>query len=425
MSSSLSLSVEDRITRSQVRVLKKFPFFGMLLLKLEVVENEEIGTFATDGRKLIYAPSFVNKLTEEELNWVIVHETMHPALGHIWRRKNRFPDLWNVACDYEIHSFMHQYMKETGEIGFMSMPKGGLYDTKYDNLSVDKIYEMLLDDYEKDRAKMQGLIDRLLDNHGSWEDGDGGDGDGNGDNGDSDSDGNGNDGNNSENTLNNRKDYLQKEWEGALVQAAQIASGKMAGKLPGCMARIVKKITRPQKDWRELLAECIIPVPDDYGFTPPDRRMQDFDFFMPDFTETTDTLGKVIFWIDTSGSMRENEITAVYNEIRGCIEQFGNIDGYVGCFDCSVHNFKKVDEVQHIMDYVPEGGGGTDFHVALQYIKDRDELQDGLQTVIILSDGEASYNNLPELDCPLIWILTNENIEPPVGTTAYIDPTKC
>ena len=413
--SSLELSVEDRIIRSQVRVLKVFPFFGTLLLKLQVEADDKIKTLATDGRKLIYAPSYVETLTEEELNWAIVHETLHPALGHIWRKKDRYHDLWNIACDYEIHSFMHEYIRDTGHTGFMSMNSEWLYDPKYDGLSADKIYELLLDDYEKDRQQMQQLIDKLLDNHDCW----GNSNNGGNDSGDSSSDEDG-----SAEYGVGGDSFLEKEWQGAVVQAAQIASGKMAGKVPACMERIVKKITKPQKDWRELLAEAIVPIPDDYGFTPPDRRMQDFDFFMPDFTETTDILGKVIFMIDTSASMQEPELVGVYSEVKGCIEQFGNIDGYVGCFDCAVHNFKKVNEVEDIMKYVPKGGGGTDFHVALNYIKDRDELTEGLQAVIILSDGEASYDNLPQLDCPLIWILTNDRIEPPVGVTAYIDVNK-
>lgn len=421
-----NLSAEDRIIRSQVKVLKQFPFFGALLLKLQLKEDNEIGTLGTNGIDLVYSPEYVDTLDEQELNWVIIHETLHPALGHIWRKQDRYHDLWNVACDYEIHSFMQSYLDETGCYDFMKRRPEWLYNKKYDGMSADEIYEELLDDYEKNRSLLQQALQDVLDNHDMWNDSNGsGDGNGNG-NEDGEEEGNGNSGGNGSsdsngNGVSKSDNTLKREWEGAVVQAAQLEKSRGCGKVPSCMERIVKNITEPQKDWRELLAEAIVPIPDDYGFTPPDRRMSDSIFFMPDICETTDTLGKVVFMIDTSGSMGMSDIELVYSEVVGCVNQFNNVEGYIGCFDASIHNVRNISEVEDLKDYVCIGGGGTDFHEVLEYINNHAEMSEGLQAVVILTDGYASFNNLPSLDCELIWIITQKDVVPPVGKVAYLD----
>lgn len=57
----------------------------------------------------------------------------------------------------------------------------------------------------------------------------------------------------------------------------------------------------------------------DYSF-PPDRRFSDFDFFLPDFNERDFATKEILLWADTSGSVNQDALEAVYAEIRGVIE---------------------------------------------------------------------------------------------------------
>ena len=55
---------------------------------------------ATDGRRIVYNPAFVEKLSPAELEGVLAHEIMHCALAHHCRRGERDTQLWNQATDY-------------------------------------------------------------------------------------------------------------------------------------------------------------------------------------------------------------------------------------------------------------------------------------------------------------------------------------
>ena len=89
---------------------------------------------------------------------------------------------------------------------------------------------------------------------------------------------------------------------------------------------------------------------------------------LPDFNERDFVAKEILFWADTSGSVNQDALEAVYAEIRGVIEQFnGKIKGKLGFFDTDVTtpiSFENINELEKI---IPYGGGGTDFTVATVY----------------------------------------------------------
>lgn len=91
---------------------------------------------------------------------------------------------------------------------------------------------------------------------------------------------------------------------------------------------------------------------------------------MPDFNERDFVTKEILFWADTSASVNQDALEAVYAEIRGAIEQFnGKIKGKLGFFDTDVTPpilFENINELEKI---IPYGGGGTDFTVVFHYIK--------------------------------------------------------
>ena len=153
---------------------------------------------------------------------------------------------------------------------------------------------------------------------------------------------------------------------------------------------------------------------------PPDRRLQDQEFFLPDFNEKEDYVQDILFMIDTSGSMSEETVTACFSEIRGAIDQFnGRLAGYLGYFDAAVVppvEFSSVDELQVIK---PVGGGGTSFACVFDYI--RDEMQDRRPAaIVILTDGEAPFPEESASDgIPVLWVVTTDK-EIPWGKVTRI-----
>lgn len=429
------LTAEEKIIKSRIAMLRSYPFFGILALRLNIEEAESVDTIGVDGKKLYYNSEFVLSLDERELNWAMVHEIMHCALGHIWRRGDRIPLVWNYATDYAIHNFMVEYVNEENNHNFLKMPEYGLYDEKYKDMSADKIYSILIDDFkssismgngsggsgsgsggsEGDSAGnggLEGISGKPLDNHASWENASKG--------GDESDGGGGNDGGNDGSGDSGGSYGGEEEWQVAVISAANQSSGM----LKGCLARAVNLITKAQKDWRELISESIMPRMSDYGFVPPDRRYTG-GLIMPDFNIPEDNL-KIIFWIDASGSMSDADLIACYSEVVGCVNQFSNVEGYIGCFDSIVTTLTPIEEVIDILEYADTskkivcGGGGTSFHAPLKYTVDNIDLND-IGTVVILTDGYAEFSGLPNLDAiSLVWIMTT-HVKPPVGRYARIE----
>jgi predicted metal-dependent peptidase len=102
----------------------------------------------TDMEKLYVNEAWVETLNDDEVLGVLAHETMHIALAHGIRLMGRDHTIWNFACDFAINLVL----QETG----FTLPKGGLLDDKYKEMSADQIYELLMKQVDKMRKKMGG-----------------------------------------------------------------------------------------------------------------------------------------------------------------------------------------------------------------------------------------------------------------------------
>lgn len=396
-------SANDKVVRSRIQLLMKFPFYGTLALSLEVIEDYSVGTAATDGKKFYYNPDFINKLNEAEVNWITAHEVMHAALGHIWRRGSRQHEKFNIAADYAIHSILHE--SATSEF---KMPPGCLYDAKFDNKSAEEIYDMLPDPPSVDM---------------------GGSGSGSGDSGDGNSSG----GNGYPQTIDDHSKWReqeiqengqqkQKEWLEKMVSAAEVSEAKTQGNLPGMIKRMIGQIKKPQKNWRQLLAEFVQFEIFDYGFLPPDKRFYGFsDILMPDFNEETEKIQDMVFVIDTSGSIGDKEMVMFFSELIGMMQQFNNsVKGHILYTDSRVAAVYDFEDVDDILKAKPAGGGGTDMEEAIRFTMDKVEKDEwDVAGTVILTDG-YTYFTMKDDDVPfkLLWLITNEDIDPPYGQVA-------
>ena len=120
--------------KARSRLILDNPFFGTLCLRQKPVEWDQ-PTGAVDGKHLYFNVKWFEKLTEMERVGFLAHEVMHLVLMHHTRRQERNPHRWNVAADYAINNHL------VAE-GFI-LPKGGLLDDQYLDMSTEAIYNML------------------------------------------------------------------------------------------------------------------------------------------------------------------------------------------------------------------------------------------------------------------------------------------
>ena len=400
--------LQRKILVAQNKLLhKEFCFFGTLALWFKYRIDETVPTAGTNGKEIIFNPKFLEELSMGELKWVMAHEIMHVANGHIRRQGTRDQKLFNIAADYAIHSILKEF-----EADSFKMRKDFLYDKKYDGKCAEAIYNELYKEQDsgKDMSDKQ-----TMDDHSQWGKADKGDGDskdGEGDPQDGDSSGVG-------------EDVSPEEWKQRMENAAKLAKGKMEGKIPTFLQDMLAKLQPPKKDWRQLLAEFIQPDITDYSFSPPDKRYSDYECLLPDFSETEETVKNIVFFIDISGSMSEDDIRDVYSEVVGAVNQFSTMNGYLGYFDTQVHNFSKFDDIEDILKNKPHSGGGTEFQVCFEYLNNTDKVEmDDVVGIIVLTDGECGYGKSEKLSkgIPVLWVYTDDRIAPaPFGSSTYLN----
>ena len=102
------MNPSEKILKAKIKLQKKSPFFAYLVMNLKIVEKKEVGSMGVDNKgNCYYNPSFVEGLTNEEVEGVLCHEVMHIVLEHLVRGQNEeYPVLLNVAMDMCINDLL-------------------------------------------------------------------------------------------------------------------------------------------------------------------------------------------------------------------------------------------------------------------------------------------------------------------------------
>jgi predicted metal-dependent peptidase len=389
-------SAREKLTTARIGLLLKAPFFGQLATRMTLTNADEwCGTAATDGRKFYYNSEFVDKMPLKQLEFLVGHEILHAVYDHMGRRGDRMPRLSNIAADYCVNQDLVEQ-----RIGEKISVVPILFDNKFRGWSYEEVYDYLYEN--SDKIDISQLEKMLLDDHLD-EDGDG--------------DGDGKDGSGKPKLSKEEAQQIRDEIKGAVISAAQAAG---AGNLPMGVKRLLKDITAPVIGWKELLQQQITAViKNDYTWARPSRRGWHLDAVMPGLKpgEMID----ICIAMDQSGSISEEDSKAFLGEIRGIMEAFDEYKITLWCFDTEVYNVKTYtsDNIEDIENYEPMGGGGTDFEVNWEFMK-----QENIEPkkFIMFTDGMPCSEWGDEQYCETVWIIKgNPGCEPPWGIWAHYE----
>lgn len=120
------------------RLLVKYPFFGSVVANSNFIAEPAVGTAGTDGQTIYYNPNFIESITDEEQTFIFAHEICHIAFDHIFRSKGKDKDLWNIATDSVINSFL----KQDG----LPIVEGGIDIPEAINYDAEEMYKKLLEE---------------------------------------------------------------------------------------------------------------------------------------------------------------------------------------------------------------------------------------------------------------------------------------
>ena len=389
----------DKLITARVGLLLRHPFFGNLATRLKMVDASDwCHTLATDGRNFYFNYGFVNKLTPKEAEFGFAHEVLHNVFDHMGRRDSRDPMLSNIAADFATN----QILKDE-RIGTVPSFLKIYQDDKYRGMSYEQIYDDL---YEKADKIDIGSLGELLDEH---LDGEGDDGD-EGEDGDQEGKGKGR-----PRLTAEEKKQIRDEIKEAMVAAAQSAG---AGRVPAGVQRMIKDFTEPKRDWRQLLRMNIQSIlKSNFSFSRPNRKSQHSGAILPGMTndETID----VSIAIDMSGSISDAMAKDFLSEVKGIMDEYVDFKLDLWCFDTQVYGYRQFtgDTADEIMSYECKGGGGTDFNVNYDFMKN-----EGIEPkkFIMFTDGYPCGSWGDEDYCDSLFIVHgNETIVSPFGQTAY------
>lgn len=390
--------------KSDIEVLKrkmlvKYPFFGSVVTNVDYKESKDIIAAATDGKIIYYNPDFLNELNISEQIFIFAHEVCHIAFNHILRSENKDNDLWNIATD----AVINQFLKRDG----LTMVQGGVDIKEAINYDVETLYEKLLQNkqsLESDKSKQ----DVGHDSHELWEQAVK---------------------KYKEENVNEKKDKtgLEKKQE-ELEKAGEkdafkknleekkkqleglkeeiLKQSLQAGTLANGDVRSISDIgtSKPIIDWRYALREAIKY---DVDWSYKNAIIED-DIIKANLEEQPIPETEIV--LDTSDSINNKLLRGFLRECKNILKQSRL---KVGCFDTKFYGFHEIKTLSDIDNMILEGGGGTNFEVAVNAFTRR------VENKIIFTDGYAS---MPNTSIDVIWIVFgNKKINPKSGKVIYID----
>jgi len=122
------------MAKARTQLILRQPFFGTLAMRLKYSPSWTHATAATDGRRLLYNPDFILKLTLPAAMGLIAHEICHCLFDHQGRRGNRDPKLFNIAGDFAINPMLADAGQD------LELPPNGLFDPEFAGMTVEEIY---------------------------------------------------------------------------------------------------------------------------------------------------------------------------------------------------------------------------------------------------------------------------------------------
>ena len=426
MSKNISIETRKTVLRKMIRcrsrILGEYPFYGYLVMHLQLGVTD-CGTACTDMKHLMFDPDFAERLSDDEMIFVMLHEVLHCSLLHCTRGRNYQSELFNIAADIVVNSNI-LYSLGIPEFNVAGIPAMHTTPDGQEgfHFSAEEVYKMLLqntpplciegglagdipsgcgvpDDMagdgesEDEGSSSSGpdTADESFDSHDLW-------------------------------SSVEENDAKTDQWKKLTIDGGKKYS---SAEMPLSVREYVLELERESKvDWRTVLQDFIQLYHDrfDYSFTPSDRRYTWSDFVMPAFSEQDDErVENLWFCVDTSGSISQEMLSDVMSEIRQAILLFDRLSGKVSFFDTHITEPIPFEDEEDLLDIPAVGGGGTSFDVIFRYLKNFGE-EEMPSAIIVLTDGYCKYP--PEeaaLDIPVLWIISGNEKDPPWGRFVHIN----
>ncbi len=448
------------ITALKRKMLVKYPFFGSVVANVDYKEDKEIPTAGTDGETIYYNPEFLERLSVEEQTFIFAHEVCHIAFNHILRSNGKDQRLWSIATD----GVINQFLKSDG----LKMVQGGVDMAEAIDYDAEQLYEKLLKEKQQNGQDDSKQTQQGNQQQNQQQSSSGYQGGNNHQQPQSQEQSGGESGKNSqkedklkqdvghdthsmwEQTVkkhkeqqekNNKKESLLDKLLGKDKEKTELEKKQEELESMGEKESFRKNLEDKKRKLEELKVEIAkqasqvgntsngdIRTVSDIGIAKPliDWRyvLRETTKYDVDWSYRNATLENGVVTanleeqpiseteivLDTSGSIDE---VLLRNFLRECKNILQQSRLKVGCFDTKFYGFHDIRTEKDIENMQFEGGGGTDFDVAVSAFSRR------VENKIIFTDGWAS---MPSTPIDAIWVVFGGRaINPAGGKVIHID----
>ena len=419
----------------------------IMMGKTEIVDY--LPTAATDGVNCYYGAEFCAAQSDAQLRFVVLHEKGHIGFRHLLRHK----DYWeedrttaNMAADYVVNAFIMS-LNDKNLCAPPTVPM--LFDPKYVGWSFGEVYRDLRQQQEEqepdegdddEQEQEQDGDDEPQDGGGSGQEDErgepqDGDGESEGDSeGDSRRPGEPQPGEGDKlgkpgqpfdyhdyDAVKEMDEGVREDISKKIAEAIEQGS-VLAGKFGSSMPRVLADANTPKVDWTTILRDFVSThttgKDDDLSLRRLNKRWLDMDIIMP--SSIAETVGEIVFGLDTSGSISDNEAATAIGEVGSLVRSVLPEKFRMLFWDDMVHGEQvfeqnQFDQIEKLLK--PVGGGGTSASSVSKYLRESDAKP---ECVVIMTDGytedNIDWDDMP----PTLWIVThNKDFNPPHGRVVF------
>ncbi len=398
------MTYEEKINKAKARLMLEHPYFGTVAASLKLEKNNEILTFISDGEKMRYNSEYLDRLSVEEVEFVMANGAMHAVLQHQDRVAERTKWLWQTATDYVVNAMLVK--------NGMQLPEYANYEEKFVGMYAEEVYERLRDEMlDNSDHSMEQETEYITDSDETGVDNLHMQKEHTPDMNAEDTLEEDNADEQEEENTSPEVDELSEEIKERLEQIFQKL--KRQGNLPKDMEYVVPEYFSHKVDWREFLYGYIAThAKTNYTFSPPNMKYLYRGIYLPALS--SDML-RVIVAVDTSGSVDEALLSTFLGEVSSMMQQYPNYEIDLITADAKIQSHRTFLPGE-LLDYDISGGGGTDFRPVFEFI---DQYIDYPTILLYFTDGQGTFpEHEPSYD--MLWIMP-EILDVPFGEVVVLN----
>jgi len=326
---------KNKISQAKAKLLVDYPYFGTLASKLELVLNDDIQAFKSDGKTLQYNSDFLENAELGEVEFILANGAMHSVLAHESRKSNRSGWLWQMATDFAINDML----VENG----LEMPYGTQYRVRFAGMYAEEIYAQLKDDILRED---EGL-EYDADDNDDVED---------------------------KEDKQTQEQQTAQEIQEEILQEQLLAEEAISllvseynrGELPTTIERFFTLDFLGKINWRDELKSALDRFhKDDYTLLPPNKKFLHMGIYLPSNVSQS---FKLVIAVDSSGSIDNELLSNFLGEVDFLMSLIQNYQIELIVCDEKIQSHKTFYSGDKLKIDV-QGGAGTDFRHVFEFVE--------------------------------------------------------